>query len=86
MNPYGFLWVIVGLYGSFLVLMGFYGSLWVLICHYGFLGVYMVPYLSLWVLMGAGPSESFWDFMGLYGSLLACLHVHFWEPVLSSSA
>ena len=34
----------------------------------------MRPYGTLWVLVGP------------YASLLACLHMQFWEPVLSSSA
>ena len=70
------------------------GSVWVLIGHYAFMWVLMGPFIyfcflldsngSLWVLIV--PSSSLRILLGSYGSFLACLHVHFWEPVLSSSA
>ena len=45
----------------------------------------MGPYASLYVLIHF--YGLYWVLMcGAYKSLLACLHVHFWEPVLSSSA
>ena len=42
--------------------------------YYGSFGVVIGPHASVCVLLGP------------YGSLLAFLHVHFWEPVFSSSA
>ena len=44
----------------------------------------MRPYGSLLVFMG--PFRSLCVLMDFTGSVLACLHVHFWEPDLSSSA
>ena len=57
-----------------MVFLGSYKSLSVLMYSNGSLWFRISPYVSLRVLLG------------LHKSLLACLHVHFWEPVLSSSA
>ena len=72
--------------------IGLYGFLWVLMGSHGFLWVYMGPFGFSWVLLCPGLigfywcSRSFWVLTGPFGSLLACLHVHFWEPVLNSSS
>ena len=92
LGPYSSLWLLMGLYGSLEVLVRPYGPLWVL----------LVPFASLWILMGfygsllvlnrrfhsvlMGLHKSLFVLMDTNGILLACLHVHFWEPVLSSSA
>ena len=57
--------------------MSFFGCnpfLWVFMRLYGSFGVVVGPHASVCVLLGP------------YRSLLACLHVHFWEPNLSSRA
>ena len=71
--------------------MGPYASLWVLLCAYRSLCVLMGPWgfqcvLNCFFFVRIGPYASLQVPMGLVRSLLACLHVHFWEPVLSSSA
>ena len=71
------------------VFMRSYGSLWFFIGPLGCYGswsisVFYFPYGFLWDLMGS--FKSLLVLNGLYGSLLACLHVHFWESVLSYSA
>ena len=62
------------LYGFLYVFIGLNASLWFPLVRYVSLWVCMDPCMSLCVLMG--PKN--------YGSFLACLHVHFWEPVPGS--
>ena len=72
----GCVWVLMRYYGSFCVLIGRYASLWVL-------GVFNASLIVFFVRIGSYASLQVP--MGLVRSLLACLHVHFWEPVLSSN-
>ena len=83
-------WVLMSCYRSSCVFMDFNESLWLLMCLYASLWVLIGPlrlYRSLRFLIYFYGSLAFLSvLMCPYVSLLACLHVHFWEPVLSSSS
>ena len=68
-------------YGSSCVFMGSYSSLYVLMRPYGSLCVVICFYRSFKVLVNSNEA-----LIVLIGPYIACLHVHFWKPVLSSSA
>ncbi|XP_015706444.1 nitric oxide synthase-interacting protein [Coturnix japonica] len=83
-DPYGFLWVPMGVYGvsmgPYSITIDLYGTLWV---PMGLYGVSMGPYGFLWVPMGFyvslwGPYGSLWVSMGPYGFL--------WVPMGRSGA